>query len=164
MRYNLNSGLNQDANSNAISLCAYVHHPYLHALDIIHIASVASIHFLGVKLNVFNPTCFLKVSNSLPLNFGLYFNRNEAECSWRVGLLVFGVLVMMGSRVWDGKYVYLWNYNKFFIKITHYVNRLLLNAEYSSFYLFHKLIIRQEIHDTLSLMWILLLINDLYFL
>jgi hypothetical protein len=54
MRYSLNSTDTHDANSNAISLCAYVP-PYLPALTTRPMAFVDSIQFLDVRTKLFNP-------------------------------------------------------------------------------------------------------------
>jgi hypothetical protein len=54
MRYSLNSTDTHDANSIAISLCAYVP-PYLPGLDTMPIALVDSIHFFDVRTKLFNP-------------------------------------------------------------------------------------------------------------
>jgi hypothetical protein len=55
------SGLSQISNSNAMSLWAKVTPPYLPALDSIPIASVASTHFLGVRLKLLNPNMFANI-------------------------------------------------------------------------------------------------------
>src|SRR3989338_477026 len=61
----------QEANSNARSLCANVP-PYLPDLEIIPIAFVVSIHFLGVNTKLFSPACFLNPSHSTGLKSGLF--------------------------------------------------------------------------------------------
>jgi hypothetical protein len=57
IRKNLKEGLSQVANSKAISLCANVP-PYRPDLDIMPIALVDSIHFLGVSAKLFDPASF----------------------------------------------------------------------------------------------------------
>lgn len=66
MIYNLNSGEIQEANSKAISACAYVP-PYRPDFEIIPIASVAFIHCCGVKVNALLPDSALNLSNSIGL-------------------------------------------------------------------------------------------------
>ena len=80
MIYSLNSGDTHEANSKAMSLCAYVP-PYLPDLDIIPIAFVASIHFCGERVKAFAPASFLKESNSTPLKFGLFNSSHKPKNS-----------------------------------------------------------------------------------
>jgi len=70
MRNNLNSGLIALANSNAISLCAYVHQ-YLQDLATIHIALVACIRFFTDMVNDGTHCSILIQSNLIELKFGL---------------------------------------------------------------------------------------------
>jgi len=60
----------QEVNPKAISLWANMP-PYLPVLEIIPMALVAAIHFLGVREKLFEPELFLIPSNSRGLEFGL---------------------------------------------------------------------------------------------
>jgi len=62
----LNSADTHEANSNAISLCAKLP-PFLPDLEIIPMALVFIIHFLGDRVNVLEPDSLIKESNSTPL-------------------------------------------------------------------------------------------------
>ena len=65
-----NSGEIHDANSNAISLCAYVA-AYLPPFVTIPITFVDSTHLLGVNTKLLVPASPLIASNSIQLKLGL---------------------------------------------------------------------------------------------
>jgi hypothetical protein len=80
IKYNLNSTEIQEANSKAISLCAYVP-PYLPLFEIIPLALVFSIHCLGVKIKLLEPDLYLNLSNSMGLNNGLFRSSHNPNSS-----------------------------------------------------------------------------------
>jgi hypothetical protein len=94
--YNLNSGDIQLANSKAISLCAKVQ-PYFQDFEIIQIAFVDSIHFLGVITKALLQASLLNWSNSTSLK-SILFIFSQVQINSNVNLFLNQFLIISAGN------------------------------------------------------------------